>query len=48
MTNPFLDTWDTPYGAPPFALIGTGDFRPAYDAALAAHRDEIAAIATNP
>jgi peptidyl-dipeptidase Dcp len=48
MTNPFLDTWDTPYGAPPFALIGTDAFRPAYDAALAAHRAEIETIATNP
>jgi peptidyl-dipeptidase Dcp len=47
MTNPFFDTWDTPFGAPPFDAIKTEHFAPAYKQALEAHRKEIAAIATD-
>jgi peptidyl-dipeptidase Dcp len=42
---PLLRSWDTPYGAPPFAAIRPEHFGPAFDAAFAEHRGEIAAIA---
>jgi peptidyl-dipeptidase Dcp len=45
--NPLLDVWQGPFGLPPFATIRPEHFRPAFDAALAAHRAEIEAIATN-
>ena len=48
MTNPFFETWDTPFGAPPFDAIKTEHFAPAYKEALGAHRKEIAAIAADP
>jgi peptidyl-dipeptidase Dcp len=43
--NPLLHSWDTPHGAPPFAAIRPEHFGPAFDAAFAEHRGEIAAIA---
>jgi len=46
--NPFFETWDTPFGAPPFDRIRPEHFRPAYDRAIAEHAAEIAAIAANP
>ncbi|MFM2390711.1 MAG: hypothetical protein RLZZ437_2266 [Pseudomonadota bacterium] len=48
MTNPFATPWDTPFGLPPFAAITDADFAPAFDAALAAARANIAAIAADP
>ncbi|MDT8854082.1 M3 family metallopeptidase [Paracoccaceae bacterium Fryx2] len=45
MTNPLLSDWDLPFGMPPFDAIGDGDFAPAFDAALAEARANIAAIA---
>lgn len=45
MTNPLLTPWTTPFAAPPFDAIETAHFRPAFAAALAAHREEIAALA---
>jgi peptidyl-dipeptidase Dcp len=45
MTNPLLTQWETPFGLPPFAQIGDADFGPAFDAALAGARANIAAIA---
>jgi len=45
--NPLLDVWTGPFELPPFATIGPEHFRPAFDQALAAHRAEIDAIATN-
>ncbi|MGV8854521.1 MAG: M3 family metallopeptidase [Devosia sp.] len=47
MTNPFSVAWTTPYETPPFDLIKTEDFKPAYLAALEQHRTEITAIAGN-
>jgi peptidyl-dipeptidase Dcp len=47
MTNPFFETWDTPFGVPPFDAIETGHFAPAYKEALAQHAGEIAQIAGN-
>ena len=43
--NPLLAPWTTPFGLPPFAAIRPAHFAPAFDAALAAHRAEIDAIA---
>ncbi len=45
MTNPFFAAWDTPFEAPPFDLIETAHFKPAYAEALAAHQAEVTAIA---
>ncbi len=46
--NPLLDDWSGPLDAPPFARIRSADFPAAFDAAFAAHRAEIAAIADDP
>lgn len=46
MSNPFFETWSTPYGVPPFDVIETQHFRPAYARALEEHAREIAQIAT--
>lgn len=46
--NPLLGPWDTPFGLPPFGAIEPSHFRPAFEAALAEHRAEIEAIATDP
>ncbi len=46
--NPLLDDWTGPFAAPPFDRIRAGHFLPALDVALAAHRAEIEAIATDP
>ncbi|MFG6417171.1 M3 family metallopeptidase [Roseateles sp. DC23W] len=45
MSNPLLQDWAGPHGLPPFADIAPAHFQPAFDAALAAHRAEIDAIA---
>jgi len=45
VSNPFLETWSTPFGAPPFGEIETSHFKPAYLEALARHRSEVDAIA---
>lgn len=42
--NPLLIDWTGPFGLPPFGAIRPEQFRPAFDAALAAHRAEIDAI----
>jgi len=44
--NPLLQDWAGPHGLPPFADIQPAHFQPAFDAALAAHRAEIEAIAS--
>lgn len=44
-SNPLLDTWATPYGLPPFALVHSDHFPPAFAAALAEQRNEIDALA---
>jgi peptidyl-dipeptidase Dcp len=43
--NPLLADWTSAHGLPPFADITPDQFRPAFDAALAAHKDEINAVA---
>lgn len=44
-SNPFYQTWNTPFGAPPFADIKTEHFMPAFDRAITKHLEEIDAIA---
>ncbi len=46
--NPLLAPWTGPFEAPPFAEIEAAHYRPAFEAALAENRAEIAAIADNP
>jgi len=46
--NPLLSAWTGPYGLPPFDAIRAGHFEPAFEAALAAHRAELDAIAAQP
>lgn len=46
--NPLLAPWTTPFGIPPFAAIGEAHYLQAFEAALAVHRAEIEAIATDP
>ena len=48
MSNPLLAPWSTPFKLPPFEAIQDTDFAPAFEAALAEARAEIAAIADNP
>jgi peptidyl-dipeptidase Dcp len=48
MTNPLLQEWKTPYGAPPFGDIKPEHFSPAFDEAMARQQQEIAAVAANP
>ncbi|BBF68041.1 M3 family metallopeptidase [Sphingomonas bisphenolicum] len=43
--NPLLQSWDGPLGAPPFDKVRDEDFLPAFETAMALHRDEISAIA---
>ncbi len=42
--NPLLETWTTPFGVPPFDRIRPGHFPPAFEAGMAEHKAEIAAI----
>jgi peptidyl-dipeptidase Dcp len=46
--NPLLTDWTSAHGLPPFAALKPEHFRPAFDAALAAHRAEIDAVAADP
>lgn len=43
--NPLLQTFDTPYGVPPFDKIKNKHFKPALEAAMTEHKKEIDAIA---
>ena len=45
MSNPLLQDWQGPHGLPPFDQIRPEHFEPAFAAALAEHRAELAAIA---
>ncbi|MDB5716964.1 MAG: Peptidyl-dipeptidase Dcp, partial [Sphingomonas bacterium] len=46
--NPLIERWSGPFEAPPFDRIRPEHFAPAMERAMAAHRAEIEAIATNP
>ena len=43
--NPLFETWNTPFGTPPFSRIKPEHFVPAYERAFAEHEAEIATIA---
>ena len=45
MTNPLLDTWDTPFGLAPFGDIDDRHFAPAIEAAMAEDLAEVDAPA---
>jgi len=47
MTNPLLSDWTAEFALPPFAAITDADFGPAFEAALATARANIAGIAAN-
>ncbi|MBD3648342.1 MAG: M3 family metallopeptidase [Pseudomonadales bacterium] len=44
MTNPFFETWDTPWGIPPFDRIHEDHFEEAFERAFSEHKEEIARI----
>lgn len=46
-SNPLLAVWDTPFGTPPYPLFETGDWKPAFEAAMAENLREIDAIASD-
>jgi len=46
--NPFLQTWDTPYGIPPYDKIQLSDYLPAIQEGIALQSAEIEAIVANP
>ncbi len=46
--NPLIEDWNGPFGIPPFDRLAPDHFRPAFDAAFAEHKAEIAAIADHP
>ena len=46
--NPFLASWDTPYGIPDFSKVKEAHYVPAVEAGIAQQEAEIAAIINNP
>ena len=48
LDNPLLQPWNAPFDAPPFDRVSSEHFPPAFDAALAERRAEIAAIVGDP
>jgi peptidyl-dipeptidase Dcp len=44
-TNPLLQSWNTPFGLPPFAQVRAEHFAPAFAQALAEQRAELDALA---
>jgi peptidyl-dipeptidase Dcp len=48
LDNPLLEEWRAPYEVPPFADIRIEHYLPAFEAAFAAHKAEIAALIEDP
>src|ERR1035437_988367 len=48
MSNPLLAEWNTPFGTPPFNIIGTNHFKPAIEEAIKIAEEEIKKITQNP
>jgi peptidyl-dipeptidase Dcp len=48
MINPLLETWETPFGTPPFSIIKTTHFKPAIEIAIKSASEEIRLITENP
>ncbi len=42
--TPLLAAWDTPFGVPPFDLIKSEDYLPAFEKAIANHKEELQKI----
>ncbi len=47
-SNPLLETWDTPFGVPPFDRIASEHYLPAFRTAMQAHAAKIEQIAGSP
>ena len=47
-SNPFLTSWDTPYGIPDFSKVKERHYIPAVEAGIAQQQAEIEAIVSNP
>ena len=47
-SNPLLNEWDTPFGAPPFDEIEDQHYLPAFRAAMALDKQEVQTIIDNP
>ena len=47
MSNPLLAEWNTPFGTPPFNIIGTNHFKPAIEEAIKIAAEEIKKITEN-
>ncbi|NOZ13655.1 MAG: M3 family metallopeptidase [Acidobacteria bacterium] len=45
--NPFFETWNTPFGVPPFNKIKDGDYLPAFNRAIKEKRSDVSKIADN-
>ena len=48
MSNPFFETWQTPFNMPPFETIQDHHFEAAFEKGFSEHWTEIEAIANNP
>ncbi len=48
MSNPFFETWHTPFAMPPFEMIQDHHFEAAFEQGFSEHWAEIEAIANNP
>ena len=48
MSNPFFETWQTPFNMPPFETIQDHHFEAAFEQGFSEHWAEIEAIANNP
>lgn len=46
-SNPFLETWDTPFQVPPFDRITNNDYMPAFQEGIKQQSGEIEAIVSN-
>lgn len=46
--NPFMQTWDTPYGVPPFEKIKPEHYMPAFEEGMRQQKAEIDSIINNP
>ncbi len=46
-SNPFFETWATPFGVAPFGAISTEHFAPAFERGMAEHRAEVDGIAAD-
>jgi peptidyl-dipeptidase Dcp len=44
--NPLLVPWDAPFGLPPFELVQSGHFEPAFEHGMREHKAELARIAS--